>query len=196
MNYTIYYKTGEHEASGNEYKLVKKALRRYLHDTKQMENMQYFSVYDKIVRTKRGKPYFENADLQFSISHTDGLWVCAFGNAPCGIDAQVYGNYREESISKRLFSPDDVAYAKEKGSKGFYSLWSRFEAVCKCSGEGIFARKPNLSREGVLMDVIESEGVKYWITQMSGENFGLEGNYEISLCTLEPAEIEIRRLDD
>ena len=42
-----------------------------------------------LARQTQGKPWFPAApELHFSISHSGGLWVCAFAHAPVGLDLQ------------------------------------------------------------------------------------------------------------
>ena len=42
-----------------------------------------------LARQAQGKPWFPAApELHFSISHSGGRWVCAFADAPVGLDLQ------------------------------------------------------------------------------------------------------------
>ena len=36
-------------------------------------------IDEKVCRSSSGKPFFENMDIHFSISHTEDLWACLIG---------------------------------------------------------------------------------------------------------------------
>lgn len=204
MKYFIYYKTGQHEASGTEYKLLKQALRQYADENQ----LSVFVDSLCVSKTSKGKPYIAGADFHFSISHTDGLWACAVGTAPCGLDIQIFGRHRENAIAKKLFEDADAEYVKNKGTEGFYQIWSRFEAVVKYSGEGLFSGKPVLSDGSRIFDIVETgltkgaglnKGTagtgKVYLREFSAEDFDVKQRLAGALCTEEHAEVSIRRLN-
>ena len=103
--------------------------------------------------TKTGKPYFQNMpELCFSISHSGGLWACAFGGAPVGLDMEAHRQCRMEDISKRFFHPTEDAYLKSHGFdvKTFFDLWCAKESYVKLTGEGIAALESFSGVDGTL----------------------------------------------
>ena len=49
----------------------------------------------EIERTEKGKPYFKELPLSFSVSHTNNLWVCLISDCadPVGVDVQKKKEY-------------------------------------------------------------------------------------------------------
>lgn len=88
-------------------------------------------------RTQKGKPYTESVDVEFSISHSGDIVVCAVSDNPVGIDIE---KIREVNlnVAKRLFTPDEQEYIFEKNSKQrFFEVWTKKEAYVKLLGLGI-----------------------------------------------------------
>lgn len=89
--------------------------------------------------SKSGKPYAENAKIQFSISHSGDIAVCALSDKPVGIDIE---QIREVNVNvaRRLFTPDEQIYVFEKWTQvreRFFEVWTRKEAYVKMLGKGI-----------------------------------------------------------
>lgn len=88
---------------------------------------------------KNGKPFVENARVQFSISHSGDIAVCALSNKPVGIDIE---QIREVNVkvARRLFTPDEQTYVFEKWTQvkeRFFEVWTRKEAYVKMLGKGV-----------------------------------------------------------
>ena len=85
-----------------------------------------------------GKPYFEaQPQLRFSISHTDGLWACAFARETVGLDVQKRRACEKEKLAARFFHPAEAAYVK--GGGDFFAVWCAKESYVKLTGRGIDA---------------------------------------------------------
>lgn len=53
-----------------------------------------------LARQAQGKPWFPAApELHFSISHSGGRWVCAFADAPVGLDLQAHRPCRRVALA-------------------------------------------------------------------------------------------------
>lgn len=105
-----------------------------------------------ISRSTAGKPFFTSpaaADIQFSISHSGGLWACILGKSPCGIDLQENRSCRQDAIAARFFSDAEADYVKQTGLFGFYRIWTRREAFAKFTGLGFFGMAGELPDFGV-----------------------------------------------
>lgn len=98
----------------------------------------------KIAREEKGKPYFPHSNLQFSLSHSEALWLCYFCESRCGLDLQVVKECAFEKIAAERFSSREQHYVELWGEEGFFALWVRKEAFCKCTGQGIFSEMPEL----------------------------------------------------
>ena len=87
----------------------------------------------------RGKPYFPgHPELQFNISHSGELLVCALDSAPVGVDVQQERPVRASLIS-RVCDGEQREWLRRRGDSpgAFALLWSLKESRCKQSGEGL-----------------------------------------------------------
>jgi phosphopantetheinyl transferase len=101
-----------------------------------------------VVRTERGKPYFDNCSLiHVSPSHSGKYFVCAIADFPVGVDVQIHTGLREEPpeemavrlnrIAKRYFSPEEAAFIRDDTCDRFFALWTARESYVKYTGQGI-----------------------------------------------------------
>ncbi len=108
--------------------------------------------FEKIVFnvTPNGKPYIENSDIHFNISHCEDWVVCAIHNKSIGIDIEKIRpiNFK---IAKRFFTPNEQKYVFSKVPteedfekthdnqvlKRFFEVWTGKEAYLKYKGTGI-----------------------------------------------------------
>jgi 4'-phosphopantetheinyl transferase len=92
---------------------------------------------DLVISQKpEGKPFFENLDLHFNLSHSDGEIVAAFSEAPVGIDIESPGRSRDfHGIARRFFHPDEAALIS--GESDFLRVWTAKEAMLKLAGTGL-----------------------------------------------------------
>ena len=87
-------------------------------------------------RDKNGKPYAENLDIHFSLSHSGTLAVCAISDKPIGVDVEKIRtvNYR---VASRCFTPREQYYIfsdKRKVQSRFFEIWTKKEAYIKRHG--------------------------------------------------------------
>ena len=96
-----------------------------------------------IERSPKGKPSFKNLpDLHFSVSHSSDIFVCAFSDAPVGVDIQEYKNRPDEvercrKIAARFFHVDEVDALDADTVSAFYNIWTAKESYVKFTGYGI-----------------------------------------------------------
>ena len=57
-----------------------------------------------ILIAPRGKPYFENSPLHFSISHTPNHAFCVLSNHPVGIDAEEKDRRIDLRLAQKILS--------------------------------------------------------------------------------------------
>lgn len=105
-------------------------------------------VFDK---TKHGKPFAKDLDVEFNVSHSGDIVVCAIDNEPTGIDIELIRPV-DLKVAKRIFNdneleylfgkaPDDADFCKTTDNEiisRFFELWTKKEACAKCMGTGIF----------------------------------------------------------
>lgn len=119
-------------------------------------------LLQEVRRTEKGKPFFENAALRFSLSHSGDYVSCALSDeGAVGVDVQ-----QRRSIPRRFFAPYfSPADLKQITEESFCAAWSRKEALLKAMGDGwTKENKTGLDTIGCALP----EGLRLfgaWITQ-------------------------------
>lgn len=99
---------------------------------------------------KYGKPYAKGIPVEFNISHSGNMVVCAVDNNPIGIDIEQIRPI-DLTIAKRICTDEellylfdhmpaeqDFVYTTDQGVlTRFFQLWTAKEASGKCLGSGI-----------------------------------------------------------
>lgn len=100
-----------------------------------------------IARLPGGKPYFPAAgSIHFNLSHSGSLVLCAVGDGEVGVDIEEIRPRRDTLPKAVLTGAEYEAYLLEGGTwEAFYTLWTRKEAWCKYTGEGIPAHPARMS---------------------------------------------------
>ena len=84
---------------------------------------------------ERGKPYFRNCPLHFSISHSGLLCAVSLAEVPTGVDVErVRPEYAPALVERTLSDAERAAYDGD-----FPRLWCRKESVAKLTGQGMGA---------------------------------------------------------
>lgn len=125
-----------------------------------------------ILTHQKGKPYFDKSKIEFSLSHSENLWACLFSEVPCGMDIQYKKGTGFHRIAKRIFSERELSYFENAEDKreAFYRIWTRTEAFAKCTGDGIFGKRPELVNEsGDFNSSVEWEGKTYYLYEFCPE---------------------------
>lgn len=97
------------------------------------------SSLPEITRASNGKPRFSNADgLEFNLSHSGALALCALDTSPVGVDIQLIKSWRA-SLPSRVCSEDELSWLQEQDDfwRGFTALWALKESRVKQSGQGL-----------------------------------------------------------
>ena len=107
----------------------------------------------------RGKPYFADESVHFSISHTKHHVFCVLSDTPVGIDAEELDREINLSLADKILSPAEKAQfddAKDKKS-ALLTFWVLKEAAGKCTGEGIngYPNKTNFSLDDPRVQTID-----------------------------------------
>lgn len=117
----------------------------------------------------KGKPYFENIPLFFSLSHSGEYVLCAVSRQEVGADIQRIQSADVLKLANRFFSePECRALERcesDREQQGlFFGLWSRKEAYGKLTGEGVTAvlgkdvQSADAKRDVEWIDVSPPEG--------------------------------------
>lgn len=89
--------------------------------------------------TDRGKPYFPEGCLHFSISHTKNYVFCALSDAPIGIDAEEVDRDIDLRLAEKILSPSEKAQYDASADKrtALLTFWVLKEAQAKSTGIGL-----------------------------------------------------------
>ena len=92
-----------------------------------------------ILVAPRGKPYFEESSLHFSISHTKDHAFCVLSHRPVGIDAEEKDRRVNLRLAEKILSEPERARfdAAEDQPDALLRLWVLKEAAAKLTGEGL-----------------------------------------------------------
>ena len=92
-----------------------------------------------ILTTDRGKPYFPDSDLHFSISHTPKHAFCVLSAHNVGIDAEELDRNINLKLAEKILSPvEKTQYeAAPDPRTALLTFWVLKEAAAKLSGEGL-----------------------------------------------------------
>jgi 4'-phosphopantetheinyl transferase len=106
----------------------------------------------------QGKPYFKDKDLPyFNISHAGSYVAIAISDKEVGIDIQDKRKQKEKDLAKRFYSKREHASVKADSTGDmFYRLWTRKEALGKCTGDGV---RPYLDTD--VLELNKGELAKY-----------------------------------
>ena len=87
----------------------------------------------------RGKPYFQDSPIHFSITHTPRHVFVALSDRPVGIDAEETDRRINPALAEKILSPSEKARfaAAPDPQTALLRLWVLKEAMAKHSGEGL-----------------------------------------------------------
>lgn len=87
----------------------------------------------------RGKPYFPEGKLHFSISHTKRHAFCVLGDTPIGLDAEELDRDIDLRLAEKILSPAEYQEfsAAEDKRRALLTFWVLKEAAAKASGQGL-----------------------------------------------------------
>lgn len=137
----------------------------------------------------QGKPFFRAApQVQFNLSHSGALWVCAFSDAPVGLDVQQYRDVRCAALSRRFFHPDEDAWLRQSDYAAFFSLWCAKESYGKYTGQGLCG-----ALSGVCL--VAPDGRFPAAADVSFRLLDAFAGYAACVCSRHPARVVLRWLD-
>jgi len=104
---------------------------------------------------EHGKPYAKDLAVEFNISHSGDMVVCAVNNKPIGIDMEQIRPI-DLTVAKRICTDEELLYlfghtptdedftytTDTETLTRFFELWTAKEAYGKCLGTGIM-QPPN-----------------------------------------------------
>ena len=83
-----------------------------------------------------GKPYLRSGAVQFNLSHSGGVALCALGDVPLGADVQAPGPLRP-ALVRRCCAEEELSWLAGQPEEAFFRLWARKESLLKACGCGL-----------------------------------------------------------
>lgn len=93
----------------------------------------------EILQTKYNKPYFKDDPVQFNISHSGEIVVCAIcEKSLIGIDIEIISEISIEDCKWQMRENEwDAIISSDKIEESFFNYWTQKEAVIKANGLGL-----------------------------------------------------------
>ena len=139
--------------------------------------------YPQILKDEYGKPYIENHEVEFNVSHSGEYLAIAVSEHPVGIDIQGPKVIREGTFRKVVQPQEESLVGKER-EKDFLRLWTLKESFVKAEGKGL--------RISMKDYFFEKENNQYFVNyggQRAAWTFNIEetlvADYFVSVCGLE-----------
>ena len=147
-------------------------------------NQITFPKQPQLMKTALGKPYFtEVEEVKFSLSHSGGYWVAAFGRAELGIDLQKHVECRREALARRYFHQDEYQWLQELDFAPFFALWAAKESYAKYTGEGLSSFQ--------CFTVVNDGGIAAKVNNASLRFMPFKEGYTLCLCADDPGQISM-----
>ncbi|HKX86717.1 MAG TPA: 4'-phosphopantetheinyl transferase superfamily protein [Flavobacterium sp.] len=139
----------------------------------------------EIEYTAYNKPYFKDDLIQFNISHSGNIVVCAISDqSEIGIDIERIANIEIADFKSEFTENEwDAIVLSNNSNEAFFAYWTQKEAVIKSHGHGLSI--PLKSFE-ILDNVTEINGEKYGLKELK-----IDEKYKcyIALKMLNPIQI-------
>lgn len=154
----------------------------------------------QFVESDKGKPYIEpQTGLQFSLSHTNGLVVCAAANGfSVGIDTESLDRRTtQDDLAQTVLAASELAIVNAAPSSQrqamFLKFWTLREAYVKATGQGIgFPREDfAFTLEPLRIHFTDEAGAADW--HLSSWD---EGRHIVSLAAAAPMTLSKRVLTE
>lgn len=183
---SIYIYDGNFEQGDKGFPLIKAAAGAFCAE----KGLNFDVSGAEILREEKGKPYFADIPVEFSLTHSGKLWMCMFSDKACGLDLQVVKDCKFEGIANRQYTAEEQHYVELWGLEGFFDVWVRKEAFCKLTGQGIFSDMPSMvSEKADLLEEISWNGKTYFLTEIP-----ISPELKCAVCTEEKEPVEMRVL--
>lgn len=125
------------KAAGESYREMSNAA----HSLLKSELARFLSIGENdisILKDEKGCPYIEGReDIFVSLSHSNGVVMCAFSDTPVGVDTEPLKK-RRKSVESRVFTDGEISLvdSAEDKDKAFFTLWTLKESYLKAIGTG------------------------------------------------------------
>ena len=132
----------------------------------------------KIAIDSRGKPYFVDSPVFFSISHTNRHVFCLLALEPVGVDAEEINRKLNPRLAEKILSDFEwkqYEFAEDK-NKALLSFWVMKEAAVKLTGQGLTGYPNNtefslsdggvMEIDGCVVAALRKDGIPCYLTRI------------------------------
>lgn len=151
--------------------------------------MKHFDIdYVKLKYNEFGKPYIDNENIFFNISHSNNLLTIIISNkSDVGIDIEYIKEFNN-NVADFIMTSNEKDKLKTDKNKNllFTKIWTRKEAYFKCKGTGITENINQVSLENSKSNFIQEINSEYFYFKSL-----IKYNYAISICTKNNIQVKI-----
>lgn len=137
---------------------------------------------------EHGKPYLPGGP-DFSLTHTGTFAALAVREGPVGLDAETVAPVRR--AAERALTAEERRYIESEPERRFAYLWTRKEAVLKCTGAGLSAAMDSFS---VLDDTAALGGETFSLCTVEYGNIQLSAAAAAGSAAFSPQTVEVSEL--
>lgn len=115
----------------------------------------------------QGKPFLiTSPDIQFSISHSGGMAMCALHDSPVGADIEKRRAVGT-GVAERIMTDEELQVYSNAPDKQqlFFQIWTLKEAYVKYSGAGLGLSMRTFTAYPAGSDVVTDTSCTFWTTQ-------------------------------
>ena len=136
-----------------------------------------------------GKPYVNDHTVEFNISHSGELVVCAFSKTQTvGIDVEQMNDIQIEDFYWQMTGHEKVMVQNSKDPKhAFYKYWTQKEAVLKANGKGLSIPLKSFQ---IIESQTQLQSTKWLVTQLD-----IHPAYSAHIATQQSTDYNIQSLD-
>lgn len=173
---------------------VEKILHYYDFDIKQRKQVQHQFAWDllqevlkkdynidlsaqKILYETNGKPYIENSNIYFSISHCNDMVAIFVSNNRNGVDIEQIREIKD-AVIKRVCSINEYSYITRSKdiNKNFIKLWTLKESFAKADGRGLGLGLNNITFDLTYNKIISNQQATFNLHEF--------GNFIAATCEI------------
>ena len=89
-----------------------------------------------ILKDEYGKPYIENHEVEFNVSHSGEYLAIAVSEFPVGVDIQEPKNIKD-GMFRKVVQEEETELIGDNRQKDFLRLWTLKESFVKAEGKGL-----------------------------------------------------------
>lgn len=147
---------------------------------------RFYGISDPILcKNEHGKPFLQNHELHFSLSHSRDKIALAVGDFPIGLDIEAVRPIKKYDAILRRLSPDERAEIHNE--QDFFRNWTAKESYVKLRGISLL---PTLSELEFYNSTLFFKGKKLDVSLQCGLSEGCA----FAVCTQQADELTLHIL--